>query len=137
MMLKLKKKPSTKIPQVDGNDEELNIDAEVQTMKPKIRHAAVQKNDTVLNPLNLPPISKDTAASMSAAADEPEETLQKATIINCEHCDFKATTMQHLEVHVKLNLKSIQRQMALAGRKEQVILKMKTIWGESRAVLGC
>ena len=46
VMLKLKKKPSTQVPQVDGNVEELNIDAEVQTMKPKTRHAAVQTNSS-------------------------------------------------------------------------------------------
>ena len=74
-------------------------------MKPKTRHAAVQTNNTVLNPLNIPPISKDTAASMSAAPNEPEETVQ---IIKCEHCDFKAETTQHMKVHVNLKHKVLK-----------------------------
>jgi len=49
VMLKLKKKPSTQILQVDGNDEELTSDAETQTIKPKTKHSAVQTNKTVLD----------------------------------------------------------------------------------------
>ena len=43
-MVKLKKNHSTKIPQVDGNVEELYVDAETQTedMKPETNHTAAQ-----------------------------------------------------------------------------------------------
>ena len=53
---------------------------------------------------NPPPTTKDTAAIKSAAACEvatnAEATAEKELLINCEHCEFKAETMQHLKIHV-------------------------------------
>ena len=56
---------------------------------------------------------------------------------NAPHLMIENFVGHSIRVYYYKSRSVLRRQMALAGRQEQIILKKKTSWGESITVLGC